>query len=114
MDLLVAGRWVAVVVLGALAVALAAINAWVVARGGFTRRWIGRSVAPVLGGLSGALALVLAPVGDLDERAGVVWLPLVADLGCAAFLVRSALGALWRGGGGSGGGRAASPPRGRP
>lgn len=107
MDLLLAGRWVAVVVLGALALALAAVNAWVVARGGFTRRWIGRSVAPVLGGVSGALALVLAPVGDFDERAGMAWLPLVADLGCAAFLVRSAVGALLRGGG------AAGAPRGR-
>lgn len=40
------------------------------------------SVAPLLGGVAGALALLITPLGTLEERAVWIWIPLVADVGC--------------------------------
>lgn len=53
----------------------------------------GFSMVPLLGGLAGALACVVAPLRGLARW---WWVPLVVDLGCAALLVFAATAVLRR------------------
>ena len=53
------------------------------------------SVAPIFGGLFGALGLLLMPVGTLSDRFLWCWVPLVLDLGCLPYLLSGTV-AQWR------------------
>ena len=50
----------------------------------------------LVGGLSGSIALLLLPVGDLGERIGYLWVPLFADLGTAPWYLAMLVLALWQ------------------
>ena len=56
------------------------------------RTWIrdesdGPSVAPLLFGLVGIVAVLLAPFGELSDRWAWIWLPLLLDYGTGPYFL---------------------------
>lgn len=52
------------------------------------------SVSPFVGGILGAIAVLVAPIATPEQRAIYALLPLLLDVGCVPFL----LGFPWRAG----------------
>lgn len=74
-------RWSAATALALIAIAsiasnyLLVVNYWRTGRGG--------SLIPVLGGATGALALIIVPLANLSW---LWWMPLLVDVGCAPMI----------------------------
>lgn len=78
-------RWTIAGLLGGLSAYVASCNAiilWLQHR----RRGRAPSVGPLVGGLSGVLAVLVMPVGALGERAPYAVIPLVLDAGCLFYV----------------------------
>ena len=83
--------WIGVVLFGGLFLVSATFNNALLVHG-FLGRKEGPSGIPLIGGIAGAIALLIAPV---DGVARFWWVPLFADYGCLPSLI--ALGfLLWR------------------
>jgi hypothetical protein len=71
-------RWIGVTVFGAVSLFFILGNpiwTWTARRAGRSYSW-----APVFGGLAGAIAIMLAPVGTIRQRLTFAWIPFVLDL----------------------------------
>ena len=79
-------RWIIFVFCAGVFLIAAAFNAWVAWRVWFRGESDGPSFAPVLFGLIGSGAILMAPFGTLSDRAAYAWLPLVLDCGCIPYL----------------------------
>jgi hypothetical protein len=84
-------RWIAFGVFAVVFLLAAIGNAAIVVRWLIKRKHV--SLAPIVGGVSGALAAVVAPVSGVREW---FWVPLVIDLGTAYLLVSTAVFLLSR------------------
>jgi uncharacterized membrane protein len=74
---------------GALLVYLvgAGFNGWIA-----WREWVkgepdGPSIAPIIAGAIGVVAVLAFPVGTIHDRVPYIWIPLVLDCGSAPYLL---------------------------
>jgi hypothetical protein len=80
-------QWVVASALAGLWLLLALYNGQLAWQQFVRRRDDGRGLAPVFGGLFGAGAVMLAPVGTAQDRIVFAWLPVVLDFGCLPYLL---------------------------
>ncbi len=71
-------RWVGAALLGALSLIIIVGNP--LAARAEVRAGRGYSWIPIIGGMLGASAIMLAPLGTLRQRLYVAWIPFVLDL----------------------------------
>jgi hypothetical protein len=80
-------RWIFFIFCAGVFLIAAFFNACVAWRVWFRGQPDGPSFAPILFGVIGLGAVLMAPFGTLAERASYAWLPLVLDFGCIPYLV---------------------------
>lgn len=70
--------------------AISGMNIWII-----LRQWKnpqGQSLAPILGGVFGALGVAVLPISGLAQYS---WAPLFLDPGCAPYLILAAMQSIW-------------------
>ena len=88
---MIVSRWIAFAILAAGFGFLAAINAyWLGLQ--FTRKSESTpSLAPLMGGVVGVLAVLALPVATLTDRIWWIWVPIALDVGTGYYFVEGAL-----------------------
>ena len=81
-------RWAIAIVLGSFFLLLAIFNGWVLGWRQLVRGELeGISPAPIIGGLSGFISIMVVPIESIATRLAFAWMPLVLDLGTLPFLL---------------------------
>ena len=81
-------RWAVAIILGAFFLLLAIFNGWVMGWRQFVRGELeGVSPAPIIGGLSGFISIMVVPIESITTRLTLAWMPLVLDLGTIPYLL---------------------------
>jgi hypothetical protein len=78
-------RWIACGVTGILFLLLAAFNAWSMVAQRTKPGQPHVSPAPLVGGIIGLVAVLIAPVGSIGHRLPFAAMPLFLDLGCGLY-----------------------------
>ena len=77
-------RWILCGALVSAFLIFSLFNAWVVCREVVLKREIGLTFAPLMGGLTGLVALFVCP---LEGALTFFWVPLIVDLGTVPYLL---------------------------
>ena len=81
-------RWAIAIVLGALFLMLAMFNGWALGWRQLVRgESEGVSPAPIIGGLSGFVSIMVMPTESIATRLVFAWMPLVLDFGTLPYLL---------------------------
>jgi len=79
-------RWILFIFCTGIFLIAALFNAFVAWRIWFRRQPDGPSFAPILFGVIGSGAVLMAPFGTLAGRIPYAWLPLFLDCGCIPYI----------------------------
>ena len=79
--------WLFSGILFLLFILLAVVNAVYMVGQIRSRFEYGPSLLPFFGGIFGLIAIILLPVGELEQRLYWCWLPLLLDAGCLPYIV---------------------------
>jgi hypothetical protein len=88
-------RWIAFVILAAVFALYAAVNAYcLILQFNAGDKPASPSLAPLLGGVAGVLALLVMPVGTISGRAPWLWVPIIADTGTGYYFIGGTIALL--------------------
>jgi hypothetical protein len=87
-------QWIAFVLLAAVFALLAGVNAYYLILQFKAGNKPAPSLAPLIGGVAGVLALLVMPAGPISDRALWLWVPIVADTGTGYYFIGGTIALL--------------------